>query len=219
MDISAIFQTWRNVLTKPGELVFEEERTKPEATLTTALIWIVGAAIVAAVLGLLRGLIFVNSGFMDQMISQMKLPPEAAQQVNTLLSRGAMGGMMGGASLASIIFTPLGFLIGAGILHLIATLLGGRGNFGNYTYLLASFQAPIALINAVLSFVPVVGVCLTGILSIYSIVLTYFATKVEYNLTSGKAIAVVLIPVLFVILLLACVVFGMIGMIMSLNNR
>jgi len=219
MHISATVQTWRNVLTKPGEPVFAEERAKPEATLTTALIWIVGAAIVAAVLGLLRGLIFVNSGVMNQMISQMKLPPDAAQQMNTLLSSGMMGGMMGGASLASIIFLPLFFLIGAGILHLIATLLGGRGNFGNYAYLRASFEAPILLINAVLSFIPVAGGCLTIILSIYSIVLVYFATKVEYNLTSGKAIAVVLIPILFVILLLACVVFGMIGLIMSLNNR
>ena len=67
---SAIIQTWRDVLTKPGEPVFEGERAKPEATLTTVLIWIVGAAIVTAVLGLLRGLIFVNSGVMNQMISQ-----------------------------------------------------------------------------------------------------------------------------------------------------
>ena len=106
------------------------------------------------------------------------------------------------------IFTPLGFLIGAGIFHLIATLLGGRGNYGNYTYLLASFEAPIAVINAVISFIPVAGGCLAVILSIYSIVLTYFATKVEYNLTSGKAIAVVLIPVFVVLLLVACAVFG-----------
>ena len=219
MDISAILQTWRTVLTKPGELVFEGERAKPEATLTTALIWIVGAAIVAAVLGLLRGLIFVNSGVMNQMISQMKLPPAAAQQMNTLLAGGMLGGMMGGASFASIISIPLFFLFGTGILHLIANLLGGRGNFGNYAYLRASFTAPIALINAVLSFIPVAGVCLTIILAIYSIALTYFATKVEYNLTSGKAIAVVLIPVALVILIIGCAAFGMIGLIMSMNNR
>src|SRR3954466_2318286 len=100
MDFAAILQTWKNVLTQPGEPVFEQERIKPTATFTTAIIWIVIAAVITAVLGLLRGLIFVSSGFMEQMIGRMNLPPDVTQQMNTMLSRGMLGGMMGGAGLA-----------------------------------------------------------------------------------------------------------------------
>ena len=54
MDFSSIFQTWVNVLTKPGEEVFAAEREKDSATLKTALVWMILASVIAALLGTLQ---------------------------------------------------------------------------------------------------------------------------------------------------------------------
>ena len=53
ISITAMLQTWVNVLTKPGEKVFAAERSKSSATLSTALAWIFLASVMAALLGLL----------------------------------------------------------------------------------------------------------------------------------------------------------------------
>ena len=58
MDISSIFQTWVNVLTKPGEEVFAAERENASATLKTALVWMILASVIAALLGTLQAQIF-----------------------------------------------------------------------------------------------------------------------------------------------------------------
>ncbi|MCX6044266.1 MAG: YIP1 family protein [Chloroflexi bacterium] len=219
MDFSAIFQIWKTVLLTPGEAVFEQERVKPTATFNTAIIWIVIAAVITAVLGLLQGLIFFNSGAVNQMIGMMNLPPEVTQQMRTMMANGIMSSIVGGAGLATIISAPIGFVISVGIWHLLAKLLKGQGDFGNYAYLNATFRAPIMIISAILNFVPGLGGCLSALLSIYGLVLTYYATKVEYNLTSGKAIMVVIIPILVVILIFACIIVGFVGLIMSTQNN
>ncbi|GIV75992.1 MAG: hypothetical protein KatS3mg050_0386 [Litorilinea sp.] len=216
MDISAIIQTWIKVLTQPGEAVFQEEKARPNATLLTAIIWVLVAAVIAGVLNLIRGMIFVtSSGGFEMMLRQMDLPPEVIQQFNMIMSPGMMTGLMGAQTIASIILSPIFFLIGVGILHLVASLLGGQGDFGRYAYLNATFQAPITIASAILGFVPFLGGCLSFLLAIYGIVLAYFATKVNYGLTSGKALVVVLVPVILVFLVFICMFLGLAGLLLS----
>jgi hypothetical protein len=216
MDFALMFNTWKAALLQPGEPVFAGERDKPHATLTTALIWIVIGAAVAAVFSFLQGLLAVNTmGSMDAFFQQADLPPEVAAQLSGIFSGGMMAGLVGAGSLMSIILTPIFFLIGVGILYLIARLLGGTGAYGNYAYLIATFQAPITILNAILALIPFLGGCIGFLLTIYGLVLTYYATKVAHGLTSGKAIAVVLIPLLVVLLLVGCVIFSAIGLIFS----
>jgi hypothetical protein len=222
MDIAATFRTWLNVLTHPSEETFAQERQKPEANLTTALIWIVIAAVVSAVFGFITAqFMFAAQGpMLSQMFDQMDLPPEARDQITQLLSSGPMAGMMGGASVFSIILAPIFFLIWAGILHLVAQALGGSGDYGRYAYLLAVFQAPLTIILAIIGLVPFLGGCLGFIGWIYGLVLTYYATKVEYNLPSGRAIAVVIIPMLVVLAFFACIAIAFAGMFAALfSNR
>ena len=109
-------------------------------------------------------------------------------------------------NLTAIITVPLFFLIGVGIYHLIAKLLGGQGEFGRYAYLNAAYAAPLGIVASLLSLVPFAS-CLTIFISIYQIVLAYFATKVEHRLTSGRALLTVLLPVIVVVGLMACAVF------------
>ncbi|NJN84445.1 MAG: hypothetical protein HC802_20650 [Caldilineaceae bacterium] len=210
MDFGAMFQTWIGVLTRPGEETFQSEAQKPNATVVTALIWVVIATVIAGLLGFVRSLIFAPSASAIQSaIQQADLPPEVAAQLSTIFSGGGVGAVVGAGvgGLLGLVFAPVFFLIGVAVLHLVARLLGGEGDFGNYSYLLATFQAPITIITALLQFIPILGGCLAPILSIYSLVLAYFATKVAYSLTSGKAIAVVLIPLLFFTFLAICLAF------------
>jgi len=51
MDLNTTIQSWMNVLTHPNEVTFDEERSRPQATLGTALIWVVIAAVIGSVLG------------------------------------------------------------------------------------------------------------------------------------------------------------------------
>ncbi|MCB0044895.1 MAG: YIP1 family protein [Caldilineaceae bacterium] len=200
MDFNATFQTWMNILTHPNEEAFETERMKPQANLTTALIWMVIAGIISGILGFIQAQMFRSAAQgMLSMMDTADMPPEAAAAL-----QGMIGGIGGGAGLMSIILTPLFFLVFAGIVYFIARALGGQGEFGRYAYLLAGIQAPISILSSVLGFVPFLGGCLNFFLFIYGLVLAYFATKVEHGLTQGKAIITIIIPMLVVFALTAC---------------
>jgi hypothetical protein len=216
VNLSDTWQTWMRVLTSPNEATFEAERQKPTATLTTALIWMLIAGVVTGVLGFLQSIMLAGSirGAIPQMLEVVDLPPESEAQLLQLSETGALGGL-GAANLGAIISVPLGFLIGVGILWLVARLLGGTGEYGRYAYLNATYTAPLTMVAALLGLVPFVG-CLSFILYIYQIVLTYYATKVEHQLSSGKALFVVLLPLILFMLLLACILFFFVGMLATL---
>ncbi|MYC95008.1 MAG: YIP1 family protein [Caldilineaceae bacterium SB0661_bin_32] len=208
MDLQSILQTWINVLTKPGEEVFAAEREKTSATLSTALVWMILAAVVTALLGLLQAQILGSAmGGMGQIVDL--LPSELQGEFGTIAESSATEWT--GFSLLSIIFLPLFFLIGVGVYHLIATVLGGRGQYGRYAYLTATYSAPLMIVGSVLGFVPVLGGCLNLILGIYQFVLTYFAVKVEYGLSQGRAIVVVVIPLLAGLVLAVCLATLVVG--------
>ncbi len=223
MDFAAMFQTWMNVLTKPGEATFEAERHQPQANLTTALIWIVIAAVFLAIGNALSALIsslLGGGGSMMQMfLDQADLPPEVAAQLSASAAAGA-GGIVG-AFCGALIIAPIFFLIGSGIYFLIARLFGGTGTFEEQTYLLAASAAPITIISGLVGIIPLLGGCVGFLLAIYQIVLNYFALKVTHGLTSGKALAVVLIPVgiFFLCICLGAITFAtIVGAAMSEAN-
>jgi hypothetical protein len=196
MDFAGWIDTWRRVLTQPGEPVFEQEKVNPNGTLQTALIWMVIAGVVAAIFGVIAGAIGANS--MAAMLDTMDLPPEVAAQM------GPMMGMMTGGSIAAIITVPVFFLIGTFIMHLIAKMLGGQGDYSRFAYLSSTYQAPITMASSILAVIPFIGGCISFLLSIYAMVESYFAIKVNYNLTSGRALTAVLIPIAIIVLLFVC---------------
>lgn len=184
-------------MTRPSVDVFLEESRSPNATIVTALIWIVISAVVAAIFGWLQvAMLGAGMGGMDAMFAEAGLPPEVTSQMAGLIG--------GGAGFGALFVVPISFLIGVGITHLLAKLFGGDGPFGVFAYMVAAFQAPLGIVSAVLGLVPFLGGCISFLLSIYGLVLTYFAVKANYGLTDGKAIAVVLIPFLVLLFLAVC---------------
>ncbi|MEI2776523.1 MAG: YIP1 family protein [Tetrasphaera sp.] len=166
---------------------------------------------------------FIFAGTMQSalpsMLNQLNLSPEEMAQAEQAL-RFLPGNLAAGAglsSLANILWIPVWFLIGVGIYHLIAKLLGGTGEYGRLAYLSAAFNAPLGILMTLLSLIPLAG-CVTPLIGIYMLVLSYFAVKVEHQLSSGRAIMVILIPLLVVIVLAMCFIFGIAGLALSLSN-
>ena len=215
MDFGAVIQTWLNVLTHPGEDVFQEERTKPQATLANAIIWIIVAGVIAAIFAAIgaaiSGAMGTGVGFTQTIINQMDLPPEARRQMMTALAARTAGTGAGvfGALCMTLFVVPIAFLLGSAIYFVIAKMFGGTGDVSEQTYLMATFFAPIIVVNAIIGVVPYLGGCVTFFISIYQLVLTYFAIKVSHNLSSGKAIMTILIPILVIF---ACIICGFVVM-------
>lgn len=124
--------------------------------------------------------------------------------------------------------SPVFFLGTVGIYHYIATLVGGRGQFGHYVYLVAAFSAPIAIAKSLLYFLPLAVLSLTAVLpgtsltvvqswyywvsfpfafgitvipAVYWLALIYFATKVEHGLTGVRTIVGISVASLLVFVL------------------
>ncbi len=113
-----------------------------------------------------------------------------------------MGGLMGKPFFATfgfvgaLVFYPIIFLIssfiGYGILHILALLFGGKATFRQFYSVLA--HTSILYIGAV---IPFVGWAIT----IWQIILNVFILKNVHQLSTGRAIAVVLIPILAILLI------------------
>jgi hypothetical protein len=102
---------------------------------------------------------------------------------------------------------------------LIAKLLGGQGDYSKFAYLASTYQAPLTIASSILSIIPFLGGCVALLIGIYTYVEAYYAVKVNYGLTSGRALAVILIPLALLILILFCFVIVIIGGIAALSNN
>lgn len=204
MNVSQVWQTWLHATTRPSEATFEAERQQPNATLATALIWMLIAGAITAVIGMLQATLAAGaaSGTVSLLLDVVHLPPAMHTALRALLSVGSVAGLSD-ANIGSIITLPLGFLISVTIFHWIARLLGGVGSYGRYAYLNAAFSAPLNILTAAISIIPYVNL-LEIVIIIYQFVLIYYATKVEHRLTRGKTLLVILLPVLVVLALIAC---------------
>lgn len=197
LALRSMFQTWVTVLARPGIQVFEAERLKPSATLTTALVWTVLAGVVVALLELLHAQLYPSPSWSMWPLSDL-IPPVIRDAMETTPGRSRT------QILAGIVTAPIFLLISVGVQHLIASAwgpdrgyldpLGGKplGKFGRYAYLNATFGAPLSIINSLLNLVPLLHFLIAFIMAIYGLVLTYYATKAEYGLSRGRAIVVIL---------------------------
>src|SRR5829696_5932942 len=103
-----------------------------------------------------------------------------------------------GEFIGSVIFAPIGGVIGvfvvAGIAHLLVRLVVGATNSGfGATFRVASYAAVTSLV----SWIPIVGL----LLGLYGIYLSVVGIREMHGTTTGKAVLVVLIPVIVVVVL------------------
>ena len=116
MNFAEMWQTWLKATTSPNDATFEELRQKPEANVTTAIIWMAIYGAVSAVVGIIGGLMFANTmnSVLPDILAQMELPAAEAAQAEQMLrifTGGGLGLATGFASLVNIVVVPLMFLI------------------------------------------------------------------------------------------------------------
>jgi len=182
-------QLWLQVLQMTEDFFAQEA---PRASASNTLFSILIMAGISTVLAIISTL--VGGG-----IQAALLPPE---------SRGAaVAGVGAGITTAicsGLIGTIIGFYLGNGITFLCARLFGGTGDYNTQTYLVSLFAVPIGIVSGALAIIPCVGLIAALGVSIYAIVLNVRAVKVSHNLTTGKAVAAVFLPVVVVFVLVGC---------------
>jgi hypothetical protein len=97
----------------------------------------------------------------------------------------------------------IGWLIGVGIIFLFALLLGGKGKITTQGYLTAIYAAPISIVSAVLTLIPVVGIWLNIAVSIYALYLLTLVLKETHKYSTGRAILTWLLPVIIIAIFVA----------------
>ena len=217
MDFSTMIPTWIKAVTSPNPSFAEGEQSNPQATWTPALVWMVIAGLVAAVTGFIA--LQMGAGAMTAMVpmfldSVPDMTAEARAQVEAALMQQTSLFAFGMGAFGSVVSVPIGFFIGTGISFILARLLGGQGSFSRYAYITAAFAAPLSILSSIIGMIPVVS-CLAIGVSIYQIILSYHATMVEMRLSSGKALLVVLLPLIVLILIFSCLAMSVIGIIFA----
>ena len=103
-----------------------------------------------------------------------------------------------GEFIGSVILAPIGGAIGvfvvAGIAHLLVRLVVGVTNAGfGATFRVAAYTSVTSLV----SWIPLVG----GLLALYGIYLAVVGIREMHNTTMGKALVVVVLPVIVIVVL------------------
>ena len=138
-----------------------------------------------------------------------------------------------------IVLSPAFFLVKVGAYHCVATLLGGRGQFRHYVYFLAAIAVPVSILYRFLDFLPLAAGRVVAVLSdsalmmnqdwyymllaptgniatvvtVYWLVLFYFATKVEYRLAWWRAVICTVISYPLNSLLSSSLTYAFLGLI------
>ena len=99
------------------------------------------------------------------------------------------------APIATIIF----YFIGVGIMHVLALLFGGKAKYMEY-FRAESYSSILGWLG-ILTLIPYLGGIVTFLASIWGIVVSIVILENVHKLSRGKAIIVVLIPVVVLILL------------------
>lgn len=179
-----MFDIWIRAI-KPGlatdkavatyEVLLQEE---PNPTLGKGVKWVAVAGMIAGAIGGFLGLIFG-------------------------VAQGVPAGGLFVGWIVSVILVPIeaviGFVIGSAILLAIAKALGGQGNLGSQSYVLAAAQAPMTIISVALGTIPVAGDTFSGLAGIYAGWLGLIAMRAAHRYGWGKAVLTVLMPVIVVI--------------------
>jgi hypothetical protein len=106
-----------------------------------------------------------------------------------------------------VILAVVGAAIVAGLIHLVAGLLGGHGEYGKMVYMLALIQVPLGLVSTILTPLWFLG-CLSALFGLYALVLEVLAIDGVYQFGTGKAVLTLLIPLVVLCLVIACIVVG-----------
>jgi hypothetical protein len=176
--VPSFVQTAREVLVNPVGFFRSIRR---EGDLVSPLLFAVICAVISAVIGGIIGFV-----------------------VSIATGNGIGGSLVG--LISTIIFTPIGtaigLFIGAAIYHLLVLLIAGPSHAGyEATFRVVAYASVLQLFSW-LAVIPILGILVVIAVAIYNVVLSVLGIREMHSTTTGRAAAVVLIPVIVIGILL-----------------
>lgn len=198
--LEQMFRASQAVLLRPSVSTFEEyERNN----LGWATIYVLIGSVVASLLGLVGSLLQRTS--LEQQLAdfEQELGSLPGWLTTLVLSDNSLVTILSNLISALVVFFIFLFVI-----YLLGLLVGGNGAFGELAYDVALFWTPISVISALLSALAIGPLaCISGplllIVGIYNVYLTFLSIQSGMNLSTGKALITVLMPV-FILLIMLC---------------
>lgn len=180
--------SFTSALFKPSEATYQRIANDPNASFWRASLWIFLGALIGSILAAPLSLLF-DTTQLDQF-------RQAFGETGNALT-GAAGLLLCCVPFLALL-SVIGAIIASGVYQLVARLLGGAGDFNGLYNAYAAFAAPLIVLSYPLGAIPLVGVCLSGLLGLYHLVLTVIAIQAVNRFGYGKAILTVLIPILVI---------------------
>jgi hypothetical protein len=183
--IRALAGQYFKVLTRPSVSRFTEEKGKAR----WSIVWIklMSLAIIDAIL---QSVGFLISPPNSSSITGTSISPAMLQSITIIT-----------VVLLQLVFTPVSFLAAGGVLYMIARVSGGRGTFLEQIYTTLLFGVPLVILSYLLLLIPATSRWLPYLPHLYSLVLFVISLMAVHQLSRGKAIAVILIPIIIPLVL------------------
>jgi len=206
MDFKLLFNLWKKAIVSPAE-AFKSKGNLGLAAQSVAI-----AGIIA---GVLSGL--------AQSVNPTPVPnyfPNGTLQNVTIPHYTPTGFALN--VVASTILTPivsiLSLLIFSGILYIFALMLGAKNGFEPQTYNISLYYSPYLIISAILSFIPIAGSVVSFLFLLYLLYPLTEAIKMANNFSTGRAVAVWLLPIMILVLLAVALFAAVFALILSSSS-
>jgi len=181
---TGLIQTWLSFFGMTEDLFLaEEEKANTEDTFLSVLVYTIASVVIFMVTG------FVN--FREVLVILNEYTEGPGFNIGMVFFFILIG---------TVIMTPLSFYLTVGLQYLGARIFGGSGDFKSHAYLMALIMVPATVLGGVVSFlafIPVIGF-LAGLagfgISIYTIFLNVRLIKSAHNMTTGLAVASIIVP-------------------------
>jgi hypothetical protein len=115
--------------------------------------------------------------------------------------------------------TAIGLFIGAAIYHLLVLLIVRPSHAGYEATFRAVAYASALQILAWLGYIPILGIVVGIAIAIYNVVLSVIGIREMHATTTGRAVAVVLIPVIIIGILIFVVGLAIAAIIIAALNQ
>lgn len=152
---------YMKVLTRPGVQSFAEEKGK--ASWGSIWLQLIGLGFVSALL---------------QSLGLLISPPVFSSAISAELSQATLlTATIVFLAIATVVLTPVSFLVAGAVIYWIARAFGGKGRYREQIYTTVLFGVPLVVLSYLLFLIPVAGVWLIYTPHIYSLVLLLLALK------------------------------------------
>jgi hypothetical protein len=207
-------QSYINAVTKPNAATYEAEI--PNASWMKTAVGVIAVALVSSLIALI--------GFGAGMASLSQLQNQMGDQelpFDPTMFAGQVG--VAGA-ISNLFFTPIFFLLGAGLLWLMAKMFGGQNSdFMTHSYLLSLSYTPLRIAAAVIGIIPIIGGLIALVLSLYQLYSAGLAMQASQRMAPGRAQLAAFLPTIvgFVLICLcfALAIFGLAAALSGAGNN